>query len=42
MVAGFAPVLGKQARSAILPETTQQAKYLTPLQAGQFARVGDA
>jgi len=31
MVAGFAPVLGEQARGAVLLEPAQQAKYLTPL-----------
>jgi hypothetical protein len=42
MVAGFASVLGKQACCAVLSETTQQTKYLTPMQADQFARVGYA
>jgi hypothetical protein len=31
MVAGFASVLGKQARGAVLLEPAQQTKYLTPL-----------
>src|SRR5271168_130638 len=41
MVAGFASVLGKQARGAVLLEAAQQAKYLTPLQTDQFTRVGN-
>ena len=31
MVAGFAAVLGKQARGTVLLEAAQQTKYLTPL-----------
>ena len=42
MVAGFASVLEKQACGTVLSETTQQTKYLTPMQADQFARVGYA
>src|SRR5271155_2639685 len=41
MVAGFAPVLGKQARGAVLLEPAQQTKHLTPLQTDQFTRVGN-
>ncbi len=31
MVAGFAPVLGEQARGAVLLESAQQTKHLSPL-----------
>jgi hypothetical protein len=31
MVAGFASVLGNQARGTVLLEATQQTKHLTPL-----------
>jgi hypothetical protein len=31
MVAGFGPVLGKQARRTVLLEAAQQTKHLTPL-----------
>jgi hypothetical protein len=40
MIAGFASVLGKQARGTVLLEATQQTKHLTPLQPDQ--RVTDA
>src|SRR5439155_23111442 len=36
MVAGFASVLGKQARGTVLVEAAQQTKHLTPLQADQY------
>src|SRR5215472_8748956 len=41
MVAGFATTLGEQARSTILLQATQQAKYLTAMQADQLAGVGN-
>src|SRR3974390_1793293 len=41
MVAGLAPVFGKQARRTVLLETTQQTKHLTPLQADQLTGVND-
>src|ERR1700758_2148420 len=41
MIAGFASVLGKQARGAVLLEATQQAKRLTPLKPDQHAGVTD-
>jgi hypothetical protein len=41
MVAGFASALGEQARSTVLLQATQQAKYLTPMQADQLAGVGN-
>src|SRR6476620_10337350 len=41
MIAGFASVLGKQARGAVLLEATQQTKHLTPLQADQHTGVSN-
>src|SRR5271168_4729796 len=41
VIAGFAAALRQQARGTVLLETAQQAKYLTPLQADQFTRVGN-
>src|SRR5580704_862252 len=41
MIAGFASVLGKQARGTVLLEATQQTKHLTPLQADQHTGVSD-
>src|SRR3984957_14045161 len=35
MIAGFASVLGKQARGTVLLEATQQTKHLTPLKTDQ-------
>ncbi len=37
MIVRFASALRKQARRAILVETTQEAKHLTPVQIGQHA-----
>jgi hypothetical protein len=39
MVAGFASALGEQARSTVLLHATQQAKYLTQMQADQLTDV---
>src|SRR6478752_4961757 len=41
MIAGFASVLGKQARGTVLLEATQQTKHLTPLQADQHTGVSN-
>src|ERR1700731_2681645 len=41
MIAGFASVLGKQARGPVLLEATQQTKHLTPLQADQHTGVSN-
>src|SRR5271166_767620 len=41
VIAGFAAALRQQARGTVLLETAQQAKYLTPVQADQFTRVGN-
>src|SRR5271169_5133435 len=41
MVAGFAPVLGKQARRTVLLEAAQQTKHLAPLQPNQHTGVTD-
>src|ERR1700738_3004455 len=41
MIAGFASVLGKQARRTGLLEATQQTKHLTPLQADQHTGVSN-
>src|SRR6266478_95629 len=41
MVAGFASVLGKQARGTVLLEAPQQTKYLTPLEADQHTGVSN-
>src|SRR5271169_1647080 len=41
MVAGFASALGEQACGTVLLEAAQQTKYLTPVQADQFTRVGN-
>src|SRR5580693_4952701 len=41
MIAGFASVLGKQARGAVLLEAAQQTKHLTPLYADQHTGVTD-
>src|SRR5271167_2051962 len=41
VIAGFAASLRQQARGTVLLETAQQAKYLTPVQADQFTRVGN-
>src|SRR6476660_9150875 len=41
MIAGFASVLGKQARRTVLLEATQQTKHLTPLQADQHTGVSN-
>src|ERR1700731_2233440 len=41
MIAGFASVLGKQARGTVLLEATQQTKPLTPLQADQHTGVSN-
>ena len=42
MVAGLAPVLGKQARRTVLLEAAQQTKHLAPLQPDQRTGVTDA
>src|SRR6516162_3321975 len=42
MVAGLAPVFGKQARRTVLLEATQQTKHLAPLQPDQHTGVTDA
>src|SRR5215468_10442661 len=42
MVAGLAPVFGKQAPRAVLLEAPQQTKHLTPLQPNQRTGVTDA
>src|SRR5215469_1453578 len=42
MVAGLAPVFGKQARRTVLLEAAQQTKHLTPLQPNQRTGVTDA
>src|SRR6516164_8590420 len=42
MVAGFAPVFGKQARRTVLLEAAQQTKHLAPLQPNQRTGVTDA
>src|ERR1700679_1262448 len=41
MIAGFAPMFGKQACGAVLLEAAQQTKYLPSSQPDQRARVGD-
>src|SRR5258707_8842192 len=41
MIAGFASVLGKQARGTVLLEAPQQTKYLTPLEADQHTGVSN-
>src|SRR5208283_5102942 len=41
MVAGLAPVFGKQARRTVLLEATQQTKYLAPPQPDQHTGVTD-
>src|SRR5580704_14852809 len=41
MIAGFASMLGKQARGTVLLEATQQTKHLTPLQADQHTGVSN-
>ena len=35
MIAGFATVLGQQARGSVLPEVAQQTKHLAPPQVEQ-------
>src|SRR6516225_9039538 len=42
MVAGLAPVFGKQAPRAVLLEAAQQTKHLAPLQPNQRTGVTDA
>src|SRR5215469_8337096 len=42
MVAGLAPVFGKQARRTVLLEAAQQTKHLAPLQPNQRIGVTDA
>src|SRR5215831_10150431 len=42
MVAGLAPVFGKQANRPVLLEATQQTKHLAPLQPDQHTGVTDA
>src|SRR6516164_655670 len=42
MVAGFAPVFGKQARRTVLLEAAQQTKHLAPLQPNQRTGITDA
>src|SRR5246127_1119003 len=42
MVAGLAPVFGKQARRTVLLEAAQQTKHLTPLQPNKRTGVTDA
>ena len=42
MIAGFATMLGKQARGAVLLEAAQQTKYLTAPQPEQRTGVGYA
>jgi hypothetical protein len=42
VVAGFAAVLGKQARGTVLFEAAQQTEHLTPLQPDQRTGVTDA
>ena len=42
MVAGLAPVFGKQARRTVLLEAAQQTKHLAPLQPNQRTGVTDA
>src|SRR6202008_2973130 len=42
MVAGLAPVFGKQARRTVLLEAAQQTKHLAPLQPDQHTGVTEA
>src|ERR1700751_5986336 len=42
MVAGLAPVFGKQARPTVLLEAAQQTEHLAPLQPDQHTGVTDA
>src|SRR6266403_802543 len=42
MVAGLAPVFGKQARGTVLSEAAQQTKHLAPQQPNQHTGTTDA